>query len=94
MKSMIASSPGDGTVLGRGGTSENTLETSEEDEKLHSKRVEKVTLICLTLNAQIHNVIPGNLQSYWNTKRLRKLTVVLEYQKIKETYSRIGKPKD
>jgi hypothetical protein len=31
-----------------------------------------------------------NLQSYWTIKKLRKLTVVLDYYKAKETYSRIG----
>jgi hypothetical protein len=32
----------------------------------------------------------GNLQSYWTTTKLRKLTVVLDYYKAMETYSRIG----
>ncbi len=32
----------------------------------------------------------GNLQSYWTTAKLRKLTVVLDYYEAMETYSRIG----
>jgi hypothetical protein len=32
----------------------------------------------------------GNLQSYWTTTKLSKLTVVLDYYETKETYSRIG----
>ncbi len=32
----------------------------------------------------------GNLQSYWTTTKLWKLTVVLDYYKAIETYSRIG----
>ena len=32
----------------------------------------------------------GNLQSYWTTKYLWKLTVVLDYWEGMETYSRIG----
>ena len=32
----------------------------------------------------------GNLQSYWNTTKILKLTVVLEYHEAIETYSRIG----
>ena len=32
----------------------------------------------------------GNLQSYWTTVKLRKLTVVLDYCEAMETYSRIG----
>ncbi len=32
----------------------------------------------------------GNLQSYWTTTKLRELTVVLDYQEAKGTYSRIG----
>jgi hypothetical protein len=31
-----------------------------------------------------------NLQSYWTTTKLWKLTVVLEYYEARETYSRIG----
>ncbi len=31
-----------------------------------------------------------NLQSYWTTKKLWKLTVVLDYYEAMETYSRIG----
>jgi hypothetical protein len=31
-----------------------------------------------------------NLQSYWTTTKLRKLTVVLDYWEAMETYSRIG----
>ena len=34
--------------------------------------------------------LPGNLQSYWNTTMLWKLTVVLDYYEAMETYSRIG----
>ncbi len=30
-----------------------------------------------------------NLQSYWTTTKLRKLTVVLNYYEAMETYSRI-----
>jgi hypothetical protein len=32
----------------------------------------------------------GNLQSYWTTTKLWKLTVVLNYYEAMETYSRIG----
>ncbi len=32
----------------------------------------------------------GNLQSYWTTTKLWKLTVVLDYYEAMETYSRIG----
>ncbi len=32
----------------------------------------------------------GNLQSYWTTTKVWKLTVVLDYYEAKETYSRIG----
>ncbi len=32
----------------------------------------------------------GNLQSYWTTTELWKLTVVLDYYEAMETYSRIG----
>ena len=32
----------------------------------------------------------GNLQSYWTTMKLWKLTVVLDYYEAMETYSRIG----
>ena len=32
----------------------------------------------------------GNLQSYWTTTKLWKLTVVLDYYGAMETYSRIG----
>ncbi len=32
----------------------------------------------------------GNLQSYWTTTKLLKLTVVLDYYEAMETYSRIG----
>jgi hypothetical protein len=32
----------------------------------------------------------GNLQSYWTTTKLWKLTVVLDYYDAMETYSRIG----
>ncbi len=32
----------------------------------------------------------GNLQSYWTTAKLWKLTVVLDYCEAMETYSRIG----
>ncbi len=32
----------------------------------------------------------GNLQSYWTTAKLWKLTVVLDYPEAMETYSRIG----
>ncbi len=32
----------------------------------------------------------GNLQSYWTTTRLWKLTVVLDYCEAMGTYSRIG----
>ncbi len=32
----------------------------------------------------------GNLQSYWSTTKLWKLTVVLDYYEAIETYSRIG----
>ncbi len=32
----------------------------------------------------------GNLQSYWTTTKLWKLTVVLDYHEAMETYSRIG----
>ncbi len=31
----------------------------------------------------------GNLQSYWTTTKLRKLTVVFDYYEAMETYSRI-----
>jgi hypothetical protein len=31
----------------------------------------------------------GNLQSYWNTAKLWKLTVVLDYYEAMETYSRV-----
>ncbi len=34
-----------------------------------------------------------NLQSYWTTTKLRKLTVVLDYYEAIETYSRIGLPR-
>jgi hypothetical protein len=32
----------------------------------------------------------GNLQSYWTTTKLWKITVVLDYYEAMETYSRIG----
>ncbi len=32
----------------------------------------------------------GNLQSYWTTTKLWKLTVLLDYYEATETYSRIG----
>jgi hypothetical protein len=32
----------------------------------------------------------GNLQSYWTTTKLWKLTVVLDYQEAMETYRRIA----
>ncbi len=32
----------------------------------------------------------GNLQSYWTTTKLRKITVVLDYYEAVETYSRIS----
>ncbi len=32
----------------------------------------------------------GNLQSYWTTTKLWKLTVVLDYYEAMETYGRIG----
>jgi hypothetical protein len=34
----------------------------------------------------------GNLQSYWTTTKIWKLTVVLDYYEAMETYSRIGQP--
>jgi hypothetical protein len=36
------------------------------------------------------SILPGNLQSYWTTTKLWKLTVVLDHYEAKETYSRIG----
>ena len=40
--------------------------------------------------AGIVDVLKGNLQSYWTTTKLWKLTVVLDYYEAKETCSRIG----
>ncbi len=37
--------------------------------------------------------IRWNLQSYWTTTKLWKLTVVLDYYEAMETYSRIGLPR-
>jgi hypothetical protein len=38
----------------------------------------------------VTNLVEGNLQSYWTTTQLWKLTVVLDYYEAMETYSRIG----
>ena len=71
--------------------------------KLHSKRVEKMskhtpnelrrrkyTPQTSGVDVKTQHLDIGNLQSYWTTKSLCKLTVVLDYYEPMETYSRIG----
>ncbi len=106
-----------------------TLETSGEEQKIHSKRVWKIKLLskqvlsgCPLFLQRIELQRPhtrsslpwqgfetysrieametysriglvrsyGNLQSYWTSTKLWKLTVVLAYYEAMETYSRIG----
>ncbi len=85
------------------GQRETTLETSGEDVKLHSKRVEKIGLAEVALPGYSFNLIKENeMNLLTHMQKVRKLavvldyyeamelTVVLDYYETIETYSGIG----
>ncbi len=80
----------------------NTLQTSGEltcifwSEEVRSFSVfNRLSVLLLTDNDDFTRLALSfdtawNLQSYWTTTKLRKLTVVLNYYEAMQTYSRIG----
>ncbi len=80
------------------GRCKTTLETSEEYAYLQAGSISVSTQKKLAeqINSGgTYSLIGllrsyGNLQSYWTTKKLWKLTFVLDYYEAMETYGRIG----
>ena len=66
-----------------------TLETSGEDEFFYSDHLYMKSEEFLNTRPETF-IWGGNLQSYWTTVKLKKLTVVLNYYEAMETYSGIG----
>jgi hypothetical protein len=69
-----------GTVVGVGGI----YYLVDQHNKSHDQP-SKIPLQCV-----FGTLAGGNLQSYWTTTKLWKLTVVLYYHEAMENYSRIG----